>query len=54
MMLQTKLVVTTLSVLIAAVFQTERATAQVINQDSPVCKGVFDFYFVLDRQGTNN
>ncbi len=24
-------------------------TAQIVNQDNPFCKAVFDFYFVLDR-----
>ena len=25
-------------------------SAQIVNEDNPYCKSVFDFYFVLDRQ----
>lgn len=53
MMRRARSVVIALSALLAAVSLTERASAhRIINQDSPVCKGIFDFYFVLDRLAT--
>ncbi len=33
-----------------AMLMISSVSAQIVNEDNPYCKSVFDFYFVLDRQ----
>ncbi len=35
---------------VIAMLMISSVSAQIVNEDNPYCKSVFDFYFVLDRQ----